>query len=40
MASILVDGEELSLGQRGLNIAVIFDGGEAISYHFDTHGGV
>jgi hypothetical protein len=40
MASILVDGEELSLGQRGLNIAAIFDGGEAISYHFDTHGGV
>jgi hypothetical protein len=40
MASILVDGEELSLGQRGLNIAVIFGGGEAISYHFDTHGGV
>ncbi|MEO0544849.1 MAG: DUF6311 domain-containing protein [Pseudomonadota bacterium] len=40
LASILVNGDELALGHRGLNIAVIFEGGETISYHFDTHGGV
>jgi hypothetical protein len=39
-SSIQIDGEELSLNHRGINIVVLIDGERAISYHFDTHGGM
>lgn len=40
LASVMVDGTELSLNQRGINIIVLLPGGDTISYHFDTHGGL
>ena len=40
LSSVTVDGEELSIGERGINIVVVYPGGETVSYHFDTHGGM
>lgn len=40
LSSVTIDGDELSLNQRGINIVVMLDGERTISYHFDTHGGV
>lgn len=38
-SSITIDGQDHSLGHRGMNIVVMLDGERIISYHFDTHGG-
>lgn len=38
LSSISLDGQELSLSRRGINIVVFNGAGQEISFHFDTHG--